>query len=151
MSKLLETFFRYYGQAEVSGPLSNAKILGIIQSVLPNVKDDSEAAWCGIFMAHVFRESGVPELIKAIPERFASAKSWASVGPEIPLSEAKPGKAIVVLHRGSPSDWRGHVGIYINHNAQNIWVAGGNQNNSVTISPYSSSRLFKVLSLPDIG
>lgn len=140
--EIFKEFFRLYGQAELSGPQSNKAILGIINKVLPAVKDDSEAAWCGIFMGHLFDSIMLGHLK---PAKFASAKAWAGIGEEITIDEARPGNTLVVFHRGNPGDWRGHVGLYVNHNDTNVFVAGGNQSNSVTISPYSRSRLFRVI------
>ena len=144
---LLHNILSYYGQAEVTGPLSNPVLLTLIRKHAHQATDDSAVAWCGIFMGEMFDQIGAG---KYKPEKYLSAKQWATIGKEIPIGEAKTGRAIVIFHRGNPIDWQGHVGLYVAHNAQNCFVASGNQNNSVNISPYSLNRLFKVVDISAI-
>lgn len=49
--------------------------------------------------------------------------------------------AIVVFWRGSPSSWKGHIGFIVGGNRSNWYVLGGNQGDSVTITPISKGRV----------
>jgi len=135
-NNLLLTALNYFGLKEVSGSKSNKKILSWIREILPWVKDDSKAAWCGIFMGKVFNDLHIPK-----PKDHHAAIRWLNVGKKIAPIDIKPGD-IVVFYRYSPSDWRSHVGIFVRHSDNgNYLVLGGNQNNEVNIKEYSKSKL----------
>lgn len=141
MRDILIKSLDHYGLTEVPGPGSNPRLLNIIKSELDWVEDDSKIAWCAIYMTHLFRGDVYED---HIPKDPYAARSWLTVGCDIPIELAEAGD-IVVLWRNSISDWRGHVGLFINHTEDGrVRLLGGNQSNSVNISIYPESRILSV-------
>ena len=91
-------------------------------------------------MAEATERAGYKDII---PKDYFGARKWLNLPKKVEFENIKLGD-VVVFWRGSPQDWRGHVGIYISHNDQNIFVLGGNQGDRVTIAPYAKDRLLGV-------
>lgn len=137
---VLNELLKMYGLAEVAGAKSNPELLKILKKHLPDTSDDSSVSWCGIAMAEAAERAGYKDLI---PKDYFGARKWLNLSKKVEFENIKLGD-VVVFWRGSPQDWRGHVGIYISHNDQNIFVLGGNQGDRVTIAPYAKDRLLGV-------
>ena len=90
-----------------------------------------ETPWCSAFVCHVMQESGYQTT------RSASARSWMNWGKQ----SAPQYGAITVFWRGTPTSISGHVAFYVGEEGSNIWVLGGNQNNSVCFAKYPRMRL----------
>lgn len=97
-------------------------------------EDDSLIAWCAMFANYVLFHTRYEHSNKV------NAKSYLDIGVEVATKDAKVGD-IVVLHRGDPKGWKGHVGFYVKHDIEYIWMLGGNQSNGVNIKKYPISRL----------
>jgi uncharacterized protein (TIGR02594 family) len=96
--------------------------------------DPAEIPWCGAFVATVMRKWR-PEI--ALPSNPLGAKNWSSFGVE-----CKPQLgAVLSFHRGKPSDWRGHVALYLGESDTAYQVVGGNQSDAVTKTWIAKSRL----------
>lgn len=121
---------RELGQSEVYGPKSNKRISEYLRGV--GATESDETAWCSAFVNWVLRYSGY-----TITGR-ANARSWLDYGSVL---ESPIYGAITVFWRGEPNGWQGHVAIFIRENGSNLWVLGGNQNNSVCVAPYPRTRL----------
>lgn len=68
-----------------------------------------------------------------------NARSFLNWGTE--TTEPQLGD-IVVLSRGDPDGWKGHVGFFKGFDANgDILILGGNQGDSVSVSSYSKDRL----------
>jgi len=132
MNEILEEMLTNYGLSEIDGPLSHPDIMEFFYDIgFSWVKDDS-TAWCSAALnyfakKHMYERSGKLD-----------ARSWLKVG-EIVL-EPKLGD-VVVFWRESALSWKGHVGLYINHNEKYVWVLGGNTNNAIGIAAYPRDRL----------
>ena len=137
---VIEKALSYYGQREKDGAGSNPVILEIIKRWARWVTDDSKIAWCSIFVNDVCAQLGLPHTRKL------NAKSWLEIGIPVELEDANIGD-VVVFWRESINSWKGHVGFYIRHDDNVIWVLGGNQENAVNIKPYSRKRLLGVRKL----
>ena len=133
MEAHMKLAFTQYGVKEIAGSRDNPEVvkyfddLGFDGSVL---KD--ETAWCSAFANWVCKFSALPYTRKL------NARSWMEIGNDVVMPEVGD---IVVLWRVSKTSWKGHVGFYINHDEDNIYVLGGNQNNKVCIRPYGITRL----------
>lgn len=90
-----------------------------------------EVSWCSAFVNWVVEQVGYRGTDSA------AARSWLHWGRAI--SWPKIG-AIVVLRRGTQS-WQGHVGFVVGVDHGLLLVLGGNQKNSVNISPYTLDRV----------
>jgi uncharacterized protein (TIGR02594 family) len=88
---------------------------------------DDKASWCSSFIHWCFANVGV------VGTGSALARSWRDWGAA--LTEPRPG-CVVVLWRESPDSWKGHVGFYLRHDDQQVWLLGGNQLASVCENAY---------------
>ena len=89
-------------------------------------------AWCAGFVNGTLKKAGIQGTGKD------NARSFLAWGQ--PTSNPKKGD-IVVLWRGSPGSWKGHVGYYYGTSGDNVLILGGNQNNQVSIETYPKSRV----------
>ncbi len=134
MSTLLDFSMREYGVEETKGGLHNPTILKYFQESGNEWVHDDETAWCSAFMNAMAIRAGLEYSGKL------NARSWLDVGQEV--ESPMPGD-VIIFWRSSPDSWKGHVGIYINHDedGNHINVLGGNQSNKVCISGYDKGRL----------
>jgi uncharacterized protein (TIGR02594 family) len=88
---------------------------------------DDKASWCSSFVQWCLAGVGIAGTGSAL------ARSWLDWGDA--LAAPRPG-CIAVLWRESPDSWKGHVGFYLRHDAQQVWLLGGNQLASVCENPY---------------
>lgn len=144
MSAVIDEILKLYGVAEIAGAKSNPVLMEILVKHHPSASDDSTTAWCGIMMAEAFERSGHKELI---PDKYLSARSWLKLKGETVLEDAKYGD-IVILWRGSPDGWQGHVACYVSRNESNVFLAGGNQGDRVSIVPYAIERILGIRKQP---
>jgi uncharacterized protein (TIGR02594 family) len=142
--RVLTEILKLYGTAEVAGPKSNLELLKILRKHQPTTTDDGLLAWCGVMMAEAFERAGFKVMI---PKGYMGARSWMNLPDPVTLEQAQLGD-IVIFWRGTPDGWQGHVGIYISHNSDNIFVLGGNQGDRVSIAPYAKTRLLGIRKQP---
>lgn len=95
------------------------------------VKDD-ETAWCAAFANAMLKRAGIEGTGSL------AARSFLQWGEK--LDKPRVG-CLVVLSRGNPKGWQGHVGFYVGEDRTHIHVLGGNQSNAVSIARYSKTRL----------
>ena len=145
MKELLEEMLRHYGLTEVLGPKSDPTILAMLMEMgYDENADDSNIAWCSAALNYFCKKLGY--------ERSGSlaARSWL----KMPVVVLQPELGdVVVFWRESPSSWKGHVAVYINHDMKYVYCLGGNQANSLIISAYSRDRVLgyrKLRKLTDI-
>lgn len=131
--RILERALTQYGIVEIPGKeKNNPEILKYFKIIGKTWIKDDETAWCSAAMNWVCKMEGLDcsgEL---------NARSWLKVGCE--TVDPKPGN-IVVLWRESMNSWKGHVGVFIKHDRDRIWILGGNQSNSFQISTYAKFKL----------
>jgi|GEM_PF-1993557 len=139
---LFDTGLNYVGLKEVPGIGSNQLILSWIQRFYPQITDDSQCAWCSIFMLVLFKECWY-HTQGANP----MAKSWANLADstEIGLLDAQRDD-LAIFHRGDPTSWKGHVGVIGNINVEgNIVLLSGNHRNQVTLEAWPTDKLYKII------
>jgi uncharacterized protein (TIGR02594 family) len=130
--EMLSHAFDFFGIKEVRGEKHNPRILSFFEEIGFKWVQDDETAWCSAFINYLAKKCGYERSGKL------NARSWLNVGETMKMPTLGD---IVVFWRESPDSWKGHVGIFIRHDGENIWTLGGNQSNSVCISPYSKDRL----------
>lgn len=119
------------GVTEAKGKANNPRILEYAEKAgIAGYENDSEA-WCAVFVNFCLAEAGFPGT------RSKMARSFEGYGKR--LASPKKG-CIVVLERGSDPRF-GHVGFYDHESNEVVYVLGGNQSDSVSIAPYSLSRV----------
>lgn len=125
---------RFMGLREIAGPKSNATILGWAKRfggwVAGFYKND-DTPWCGLFVGHVISATLPDEFLPANP---LSALAWGKFGSSVDVPS--PGTILVFSRKGG-----GHVGFYVGEdNLGRYHVLGGNQSNSVSITPIDKER-----------
>lgn len=133
MRDLLYEVLSHYGMAEIPGPNSNSDILEFFAELGYDwVTDDSTTSWCSAMLGYYAKKCGYQYHVGL------DARGWL----DMPVRVLKPSMGdIVVFWRESPQSWKGHVGIFISWDGTKIYTLGGNQNNQISIAPYSRDRL----------
>ena len=95
--------------------------------------DPRSTAWCAAFVNAVLganHQRGTGRL---------NARSFLSYG--VATDDPRPGD-VVVLSRGDPNGWQGHVGFFAGFDQNgNVRVVGGNQSNSVSEATFSRDQV----------
>jgi uncharacterized protein (TIGR02594 family) len=132
MSEILNDMLSNYGLASVAGIQHNPKVIAMFHDIGFKWVNDDETAWCSAAMNYFAKKHGYERSGKL------DARSWLKVGEQIdkPLLGD-----VVVFWRESKESWKGHVGLYINHDDKYIYCLGGNQSGSIRITPYPVERL----------
>lgn len=128
------------GVAEFAGPRFNPRI-GEYQKTV-GVYPDDEVAWCAAFVNWLCWVVGI------VGSGSSAARSFLRWGEKTTLDDAKPGD-VVVLWRESPGSWKGHVGIYHDHDDTTVTLLGGNQGNQVCFKKYDIGRVLEVRRWPE--
>lgn len=123
---------KYAGTAEVPGPASNPKILGMAARFGGWVKSffkDDDIPWCALFVGSCLIEDGLKST------NSMAARSYETYGQ--PLDGPALGAIVVFSRKGG-----GHVGFYLGQKIDGtLRVFGGNQDNSVKASWIAKDRL----------
>ena len=117
----------FYGLKEVKGEQHNPTILKFFHEIGHKWVQTDETAWCSAFINYVALMNGYEYSGQL------NARSWLNVGHQAKVPNIGD---IVVLWRESITSWKGHVGMFVRDDGVNIWILGGNQDNSVCILPY---------------
>ena len=123
------------GTKEYPGDADNPDVVKYLKSVdtlNASAQIQDETSWCSAFVNWCMEEAGIKGT------ESAGARSWLQWGRE--LDSPKKG-CVVVLWRGSPTGWQGHVGFFVRETSSSLYLLGGNQNDEVNISKYPKSRL----------
>lgn len=137
MIKVYEAASKYFGLKEEPGVKHNPKVVEMFARVgHPEIKDD-ETSWCAAFVGSVLLDAGLKGT------GALNARSYLKWGKAKELKDAEKGD-IVVFWRNSPTSWEGHVSFFHEQKDGLVYVLGGNQKNSVNISPYKASQVLSV-------
>lgn len=137
MNKIFSIALSQIGIREIVGSKHNPEVLKYFSEIGHEWVKDDETAWCSAFWNWVVSKAGKKGSGKL------NARSWLDTGVAVSLEDAQIGDT-VVLWRKSPKDWRGHVGGYVRHDKNFIYLLGGNQSNSVSIRAYPRHRLLSI-------
>lgn len=142
---------RFVGVRELPGEQDNPFVMSMLRLDAEWPEHD-EVPWCSGFVNYV------AWLLRLPRSKSLRARSWLRIGRPVPLSEARPGFDVVILSRGSGPqpgpdviEAPGHVGFFglVEPHGDpslhgRIHVLGGNQSDSVNLTPYSADRLLGV-------
>lgn len=100
----------------------------------------STADWCSAAMKVWHLRAGV-ECSRATP----AARSWLHSGEQVELADAREGD-VIVLWRGKPGGWQGHVAFLAKVPAQgeDLLLLGGNTRGAVAERAYPLGRLLGI-------
>mgnify|MGYP003633630318 FL=1 len=126
--------YYYYGLNEIKDRNLLKNILGV---------DPVVTQWCAAFVNMILLENDLPTS-ESVSRYYLTARSFLTYGQEV--TEPRQGD-IIVFPRGNQG-WQGHVGFYVSsttiNGAEYYNIIGGNQNDSVTITPYLSSSALTI-------
>lgn len=129
---------RFVGIAEISGEKNHPLVSWWLSLCGFGLDAPDEIPWCSAFLNGLAWELRLPR------SKSAAARSWLDIGRPIKLEEARAEADVVVFRRGS-DEKSGHVGLYAGVRKDGmVLVLGGNQGNSVSISPYPAGDLLGV-------
>ena len=129
--RYLELAWGEMDTAEFPGADDNPKVVGYHASA--GGKSPDAVPWCSSFVNAMVERAGL------VGTGSKSARSWLGWGKS---TNAVYG-SICVLWRVDPQGWQGHVGILVGHDAENVYLLGGNQSNRVRVSRYPKSRVLE--------
>ncbi|MBL0229482.1 MAG: TIGR02594 family protein [Moraxellaceae bacterium] len=120
---------KYIGQREIKGSKHNPLILKWLQKLKAWWLDD-ETPWCGVFVANCLLTTG-----REIPKHWYRATDYLNSG--FALDKPAYGCIVVFSRTGG-----GHVGFVVGIDKYGyLMVLGGNQSDTVKISPFDKSRI----------
>ena len=135
---------RFVGIKEVSGKASNRQILAML-TLDDEWPDDDSVPWCSAFTNYI------AWLLRLPRSKSLRARSWLNIGEVIPLEAAEPGFDVVIFKRGTGKqpgpdvvDAPGHVGFFAGIDGAKVLVLGGNQGDTVSVSPYLKKNVLGV-------
>lgn len=129
-----------YDTLEVVGLNNNPKILEYSKEIGALWVKDDETPWCAIFMQWCLKKAGLPF------SYHANARYFLNYGEHTVTPKLGD---IVILWRGSIASSMGHVAFFVKENLDTVWLLGGNQNNKVTILPYSKKQVLEYRKILD--
>ena len=132
MTEILLEMLKMYGLKEVVGKDNNPDIVKMFTEIGFDWVQDDEISWCSAAINYFCKKLGY--------ERSGAldARSWL----KMPIIVLKPSIGdIVVLWRESTDSWKGHVGLFITQDIDNVYILGGNQSNSINITAYPRERV----------
>jgi uncharacterized protein (TIGR02594 family) len=93
---------------------------------------DDKIAWCSSFLNWCMKQSGIRGTGSAL------ARSWLTWGQ--PLDKPRHG-CVAVLTADDAVHWKGHVGLFLRMDADNVYLFGGNQLEEVRELAYPLNRV----------
>jgi uncharacterized protein (TIGR02594 family) len=93
---------------------------------------DDKIAWCSSFLNWCMKQSGI------LGTGSALARSWLTWGNAL---DAPRFGCIAVLTADDAVEWKGHVGLFIRSDAENVYLFGGNQLEEVRELAYPLERV----------
>jgi uncharacterized protein (TIGR02594 family) len=139
---LINVGLSIYGTKEAPGVADNAFILQMAKDCNISGYTHDSIAWCSLAMNWVAMRAGYER------SKLLNARSWLAVGSPTDAPEAGD---VVVLQRGDPNGWEGHVGIYINMTDTLVYIMGGNQADMYNISSFDKSKVLGYRQLKKTG
>lgn len=122
---------------EITGEDSNQRILQYARDL--GIKDytNDDLSWCALYCNWVLFKAG------AIYTKFLAARSLNILPFHVKKEDMIAGD-VVILWRDCVDSWKGHVGIFVNWNDDNVRLIGGNQKDQVKISEYPAERILYI-------
>jgi len=122
----------FYGLREIAGDEDNPTIVNWFRDIGHSWVKDDETAWCSCFINWLAWKLNLERSGKL------TARSWLEHGTEV--TEPQLGD-VVILWRGDPDSWKGHVGLWAGEDDDYVYMLGGNQSNQVNIQPKAKNRV----------
>ena len=132
---------RFVGVKEFPGDKDNPFVMSMLQ-LDTNWPAHDEVPWCSAFVNYICW------LLRLPRSKNLLARSWLEVGVPISAQYAAPGFDVAVFRRGESG---GHVGFFsaaiiplAQYDEPRIYVLGGNQGNSVSVTSLRTADLLGI-------
>jgi uncharacterized protein (TIGR02594 family) len=133
---LFDWALRHVGIKELAGQAHHPLIQWWLSLCKLGHDTPDETPWCSAFI------NGGAWTLRLPRSYSAAARSWLRVGEAISLDDAVPGQNdIVVLWRGDPNGWQGHVGVLAGVEGGTVHLLSGNQGDAVSVAPFPISQV----------
>jgi len=134
LNDALKIALEEYGNKGIPGSNSNTEILKYYKNTGFDWVQDDDIAWCTAFISWCLMKAKKPYIKSLL------ARDYLKYGKK--TQEPKLGD-IAVLWRITRNSIYGHVGFFIRKDKNTVYLLGGNQNNSVTITPYPATQVLE--------
>lgn len=128
----LEIALSQYGTKEIPGTSDNSVILQYAKDCGFTDYVHDEISWCSLFINWVMLQAN-KERSKAL-----NARSWLNVGKQVDVPQMGD---VVILWRGDPKGWEGHVGLFIRKVDGLVYLLAGNQHDQVNITGFPETQV----------
>ena len=119
---------KFYGLKEIRGERNNPQILQFFAEIGHKWVQTDETAWCSATINYIAKVCACQRSGKL------DARSWIAVGQETNYPEL--GDVVVFWRESLKASWKGHVGLFVKKDGNDIYTLGGNQGDMVSIRPY---------------
>ncbi len=123
------------GTKEIPGPSNNPKIMKFLQTLDSSIKEET-TAWCSAALNYWANDLQLPR------SKSLAARSWLKIGTKTDAPSTIT-NSIAILWRVRPDSWQGHVGVYLHHNKESVWLLGGNQGDKVSIQEFPIAQVLE--------
>lgn len=127
----MEEAWRHVGVHEIKGPDAAPEIVTFFRDSGHAEVVSDETAWCAAFVGACLHAAGIENT------RSLMARSYKDFGT--PLTEPRVGALVVLSRTADPA--HGHVGFIAGWSDTHVQVLGGNQSDSVNVSPFARNRI----------
>ena len=143
LPKLVSAALQYLGVKEIKGSDNNPVIMDMAKGLgLESIyTSDDTQAWCAVFINHLIRITGKPQIdIKGDKYNLLRAKWLSHWGEKVALMDAQLGDIVVIDREGG-----GHVFVLLAFGKSGNPIGiGGNQGNKVSIAEFDKNRIIAV-------
>lgn len=142
-TKLLKIAFLELGVKQQKEGGKEPRILEYFQKTGFKEITNDKVPWCAAFLNWVLFKAGQQGTESNL------ARSFLPIGE--PIDKPQLGD-IVVLWRDHPDSWKGHAGLFLIEDPDEIYILGGNQDQQVSIKAYPKSQLlgYRRLNVPNV-
>lgn len=103
-----------------------------VDAGFPQIRNTAATAWCAAAINASLERHGTAGT------KSLAARSFEKWGDKL---ETPRLGCVVVLWRGSPKSWEGHVGLFVRRDSTHVYVLGGNQSDTVSVAKFPIGRL----------
>jgi uncharacterized protein (TIGR02594 family) len=129
---------KFKGLQELEGYSRNNPAILQMYNDAGSPQSNDEVPWCSAMVNSAFYRAKLPQYMT----KNLTAKSWLTAPQmtKVSLKNLRYGD-IVVMHRGDPSSWQGHVAFFVRWTKDGRMVLfGGNQNDEANETAYSTAK-----------
>lgn len=143
-NELLRIATAELGVKETAGTESNSRIMEYAKGAGFDWYKNDETPWCSVFLNWAANQAGLER------SKEGMARSWQKVG--VVVTNPEPGDVVLVTNTPGSKEVN-HVGIFngFSEDGTRIYLLGGNQSDTVSITGYKKNLLVEYRRLAPVG